>query len=180
MKNKLKPLLIAAFVLGLVIINGCEQRTPPKAVATVDLARYMGTWYEIAAFPNRFQKGCTCSHAHYEMKKDYVRVKNRCWRKKKWDEVKGKAYEVKGSDGAKLKVQFFWPFKGDYWILYLDKEYKHVLVGSPDYKYLWILSRTKHMPAETLAKIKKIAKTKGYDVNKLKVTECHHNRIDKL
>jgi apolipoprotein D and lipocalin family protein len=174
MKNKIKPLILVSLLLSLMIVNGCERREPPKAVAKVDLTRYMGTWYEIASFPNRFQKGCTCSHAHYEKRKDYVRVINRCWRKKRWDTVKGKAYEVKGSEGAKLKVQFFWPFKGDYWVLWLDKDYQQVLVGSPDYKYLWILARNKHLDKKQLAKIKSIAKEKGYDVNKLVLTECHH------
>jgi apolipoprotein D and lipocalin family protein len=176
MDNKIKPYIWATIIIGLIIVNGCERRAPPKVAEVVNLKRYMGTWYEIASIPNRFQRECSCTHLHYKMKRNYISVVNRCWRKNKWDEVKGKAFDVKGSNGTKLKLQLFWPFKGNHWILWIDKDYKNVLVGSPNYKNLWILSRDKKMTELNLQKIKKIAKEKGYDVEDIIKTQCNHHK----
>ena len=176
MKFKAKVIGWMFLLICLIVINGCEKRPPPGVVSQVDLNRYMGVWYEIASIPSRFQKGCVCTRVEYLMKKNYISVINRCWRKRKWDVVKGKGFEVKGSNGSKLKVQLFWPFKGDYWILWLAKDYKTVLVGSPNYKHLWILSKEKHIDKKNYKKIEKIAKEKGYDVRQLVKTQCNHKK----
>jgi len=139
-----------------------------QTVSNVDLVRYAGKWYEIASFPNSFQKGCSCTTAEYEAtEKGFIKVINTCKRNGEVTRIEGKAFVVKNSSNAKLKVQFFWPFKGDYWIIDLDTNYNYAVVGNPSRKYLWILSREKNMNDETFNSIVKRISEKGFDTSKL-------------
>jgi apolipoprotein D and lipocalin family protein len=140
----------------------------------VDLQRYQGTWYEIASFPQRFQKGCHCTSATYTAtQEDFVVVENRCRKDSINGEesyIKGKAYIVENSNNAKLEVEFFWPFKGDYWIIDLDKDYQYAVVGHPNREYLWILSRTPQMSDSLYTEITKRIADKGFDLSILQKT----------
>lgn len=114
-------------------------------VSSVDLSRYAGHWYEIARLPNRFERKCADSvTASYALRPDgKVDVVNRCRKATgEYTTAKGKAKIVDKSTNAKLKVTFFWPFYGDYWILDLGPNYEYAVVGTPSREYLWILSRT--------------------------------------
>lgn len=146
-----------------------------QTVAKVDLNKYSGKWFEIAAYPQRFQKGCHCTTAEYTLsEKGYVIVENRCNRDSvngKQSYIKGKAFVVKNSGNAKLNVQFFWPFKGKYWIIDLADDYSYAVVSHPNKKYLWILSRTPKMDEDAYIKILVRLKEKGFDLTKLKKTE---------
>lgn len=142
-------------------------------VDTVDLNRYMGLWYEIASFPAPFQKGCRCSTAEYSPGTDNktVHIMNRCIRFKnnrsKMIHAKARAFAVKGSGNSKLKVQFIWPFRGDYYIIGLAQDYSWAIVGEPKRKYLWILSRDSFMPAHTYNEIIAVIRSKGYDTGRI-------------
>lgn len=130
---------------ALVTLASADQKTELEVVASVDLSRYAGRWYEIARLPNRFQKKCADSvSADYALRADgKVDVVNRCRKKSgEFTSIKGKARIVDKKTNAKLKVTFFWPFSGDYWILDLGPNYEYAVVGDPSRKYLWILSRT--------------------------------------
>jgi apolipoprotein D and lipocalin family protein len=152
-----------------------EKDKPLETVPSVDLQKYMGKWYEIAAFPQRFEKGCHCTAAEYEMTdKGYVRVINTCRKDSpdgKVSQAKGKAFVVKGSNNAKLRVQFFWPFRGDYWIIDLAEDYGYAVVGAPDRKYLWILSRTPQLDPVLYQNIVDRVARKGFDISKLARTD---------
>lgn len=145
-----------------------------QTVDTVDLDRYTGIWYEIASFPQRFQKGCHGTTATYTRSDDnYIVVENRCFKdslKGKESYIKGKAFIDSDTGNAKLKVQFFWPFKGKYWIIDLAKDYSYAVVGHPNRDYLWILSRTPQMNEEIYAEIVNRIKHKNFNVSKLKKT----------
>ena len=145
-----------------------------QTVPYVDLKKYAGKWYEIASFPQRFQKNCNCTTAEYTLTdKDFVVVENRCKKDSvngKLSYIKGKAFVVANSGNAKLKVQFFWPFRGKYWIIDLADDYSYAVVGHPNRKYLWILSRTPAMMDTTYQKIISIVKEKGFDISKIKRT----------
>jgi apolipoprotein D and lipocalin family protein len=149
---------------------------PLLTVERVDLEKYLGRWYDIASYPASFQKGCRCTTADYELVpgKKYIRVVNRCVKfkngKSKISVARGKAFIVKGSDNTKLKVQFFWPFRGDYYIIGLANDYSWAIVGHPQRKYLWILSRESYMPTDTYNHILAIIKEKGYDLKPLQKT----------
>jgi len=139
-----------------------------EVVPNVDLERYLGKWYEIAHLPARFQEGCTNTTATYTLSKDgNITVLNECRRNGKPRQAKGKAKIVDKTSGAKLKVTFFWPFSGDYWIIALGKDYDYAVVGTPDRKYLWILSRTSQIDPKLYTQLLESAKSKGFNTNNL-------------
>ncbi|MCX6256944.1 MAG: lipocalin family protein [Bacteroidia bacterium] len=151
-----------------LLFFSCKTNPPLQTVNHVDINRYMGKWYEIASFPQRFQKGCSCTTAEYElMPGNYVKVTNRCTRNGGVSEITGKAFVKKNSGNAWLKVQFFWPFKGDYLIIDLDSNYQYSVVGHPGRNYLWILSRQPVMNDSLYQEIEKRCREKGFDTEKL-------------
>jgi len=155
-----------------VIIPACGgSYAPLDTVNAVDLQRYAGTWYEIARLPNSFQKNCWNSTAEYQIiNSETIRVINRCEEDSaggEIDDVTGKAWVVEGSNNAKLKVSFFWPFKGDYWILELDEDYQWVAVGTPSREYLWIMAREPRWDAVPLEDVKARLAAKGFDIDRL-------------
>ncbi len=148
-----------------------EEHNTLEVVPYVELEKYLGKWYEIAHLPTRFQKGCTDTTATYNLSEDgNISVLNECIRKGKVKQTKGKAKVVDKNYGAKLKVTFFWPFYGDYWIIDLGKDYDYAVVGTPNRKYLWILSRTPRMEDNLFFQLIESVKSKGFDVNNLIIT----------
>jgi len=145
-----------------------EEYNTLEVVPHVDLNRYLGNWYEIARLPARFQEGCTDTTATYALSEDgSISVLNECRKNGKVKQAKGKAKVVDKNSGAKLKVTFFWPFYGDYWIIDLGKDYDYAVVGTPSRKYLWILSRTPKMDTKLFSQLIESVKSKGFDVNRL-------------
>jgi apolipoprotein D and lipocalin family protein len=147
---------------------------PLQVVPHVDVERYLGTWYEIATIPQRFQKGCVGVTAHYARRPDgAIDVVNVC-RKGTLDasprSVRGKAWIVDKTTNAKLKVRFFWPFTGDYWIIELDPDYQWAVVGHPNRTYYWILARTPQMDGALYEELIRRAAAKGYDTSRIKKT----------
>ena len=157
------------FIVMPVSINS----QPLQTVEYVDPVKYSGRWYEFASYPTTFQKGCRCTTADYELVpgKKYIRVTNRCVKfrngKSKISIITGKAFVVKGSNNSKLQVQFFWPFRGDYFIIGLAGDYSWAIVGHPTRKYLRILSRESYMPTHTYNEILGLVRQKGYDTGLL-------------
>ena len=165
-----------AAALFLFLLGSCTAKPPldDHSVSSVDLARYTGRWYEIASFPAPFQKDCHCTTADYSLENDYLRVVNRCRRgstQGQWDEAQGKARPVAGSRNSRLRVSFFWPFKGDYWIIGLDEGYQWVLVGHPQRKYLWILARKPKISQDLYTSLVNRAASLGYEVTRLKTMD---------
>lgn len=143
-----------------------KQEKTLNTVSQVDLNRYLGVWYEIARYPNRFQKNCLGSRATYAMDEGgRLTVLNECHDKTtgKLRAAKGKAWVVDPSSNAKLKVSFFWPFAGDYWIIDLGENYEYAVIGHPTRKYLWILSRTEKMADDLYQEILLRIGEQGYD-----------------
>jgi apolipoprotein D and lipocalin family protein len=145
-----------------------EEHNTLEVVPHVELEKYLGKWYEIAHLPFRFEDGCTDITATYSLSKDgSVSVLNECLKDGKLKQAKGKAKVVDKNTGAKLKVTFFWPFSADYWIINLGKNYDYAVVGTPNRKYLWILSRTPQMDDKLFSQLIESVKSKGFDVNNL-------------
>jgi apolipoprotein D and lipocalin family protein len=148
--------------------------TPLETVREVDLEKYQGKWYDIAHFPSTFLSGCENITATYNLtEKGYVEVHNRCVKQKtgKVKEITGKAFPVEGSNNSKLKVQFFWPFRADYWILDIVGDYEYVSVGGPTRDYAWILSRTPDPDEDVVSDMMKTLERKGFDVSRFIRTE---------
>ena len=165
---------------SFIMLNGCSILFPPQyppleTVSSVDVNRYTGTWYEIASLPFSRQEGCSCTKAEYELMENRdLKVTNSCMQEGELSVANGKAFVVEGTGNAKLKVQFFWPFKGDYWIIDLAPDYSYAVVGVPSRKYCWILSRTKTMDDQLYAEILGRIKEKGFDISRFNKTvqEC--------
>lgn len=164
------PILTAACLM-LLSHNGKAQDL--ETVHYVDLEKYAGEWYEIASIPQSFQKGCTRTKANYFANEDgTIKVINSCFlpEKGKTKTSTAKAFVEDGSGNAKLNVQFFWPFKGKYWIIDLAKDYSYAVVGHPNRNYLWILSRNPEMDQNIYEKLLEGISEKGFDINKLEKT----------
>jgi apolipoprotein D and lipocalin family protein len=139
-----------------------------EVVPHVDLKRYLGKWYEIARLPAKFQEGCEETTATYTLLENgNVSVLNECRKNGKIKKAKGKAKVVDKATGAKLKVTFFWPFYGDYWVIKLGDNYEYAVVGTPNRKYLWILSRTPQMDIKLYSELTEFAKSNGFNVDSL-------------
>ena len=169
MNRKFRALLSA---VALVASAAQAEPAPVQSVAAVDLTRYLGKWYEIAAFPMFFQRNCVGdTTAEYALRPDGdISVTNRCRTAKGFDQAGGKAWAVEGGANARLKVSFFWPFRSDYWVIGLDTEYRWAVVGNPDRKYLWLLSRTPQLAQGELDKALQAARAQGYDLSQLQYT----------
>lgn len=163
-----------ALIILLATFSFCLNSQILETVPSVDLKRYAGKWYEIASFPQRFQKGCHCTTAEYILTDaHYLRVTNRCNKGSvngKESSITGKAFVKKNSGNAKLYVQFFWPFKGKYWIIDLAEDYRYAVVSHPNRKYLWILSRNPWMREQDFKEILNKLELNNFDIGKLEKT----------
>lgn len=176
MRTPRKPVLwqaaLATVAAGAAVYALTRRRRPElTTVPHVDLPRYAGLWFEIARLPQRYEKGCTRVTAEYRPLADgRIEIINTCHQDSVHapaETVRGLARVVDADTNAKLKVQFQWPFEGDYWILALDEEYRFALVGTPDRKALWILSREPKLGHPALANLTEMARQKGFPVEKL-------------
>lgn len=158
-------------------LGACSSNKPLQTVDHVDINKYMGKWYEIASFPQSFQKGCSCTVAEYSLNDDgTVRVDNSCNVADGSKQSIGKAFVKDKKTNAKLAVQFFWPFKGKYWIIDLADDYSYAVVGHPNRKYLWILSRTPQMNEPLYHDILQRVNAKGFDTTMLQLTDQSCNK----
>lgn len=168
MKRLLTILLVSTSSL---LITGClnqpvyrQSNTPLQTVSSVDLNKYLGKWYEIYRLPNWFEDDdCVTVTAEYGLRDDGgISVLNTCHKASKKEEARGIAKIVEGSSNSKLRVSFFRPFYGDYWILDLASDYSWVLIGEPAGKYFWILARDKKLSPELEESLLVKAEKLGY------------------
>lgn len=153
------------------------NRAVPQPARMVELDRYLGRWFELARYDNRFERGCEDVAAEYALRPDgMVEVRNDCREagpRGRRRASRGRAKVVPHSGNAKLKVSFFGPFfVGDYWVLDHDEDYRWSIVGEPSGCYLWLLHREAHPGADVLRQLLRRAADLGYDVSRLRLT--HH------
>lgn len=168
--------LTALWLSACAVVPQAESMAP-RTEDRVNLKRYQGTWYELARLPMFFQRNCAQSEAHYALKDDgNIAVTNRCRTPEgKWEEATGTASPQVEGKTDKLWVVFDNWFsrllpgvaKGNYWVLYVSDDYKLALVGNPNRKYLWLLSRTAHVDETTRSELVMKAQQQGYDTTRL-------------
>ncbi|MCX6930439.1 MAG: lipocalin family protein [Verrucomicrobia bacterium] len=161
-------------MLHAVPVQAADSLPSMQVMPSVDLARYAGKWYEIARLPNRFQRDCVANTtATYTVRPDgKITVLNEC------RSADGRVKSAKGTarvadakgPNTKLKVSFFWPFSGNYWIIDLDPDYRWAVIGEPGRDYLWILSREPRLDEGLYTRIVERAKQQGYEVARVMKT----------
>lgn len=175
--------LLISCLTSFMILVPALAANPPQPLQTIqslDVPRYMGTWFEIAKYPNRFQKQCVRNtSAEYSLQKDgSVKVLNRCQLASgDMEEAQGQARQLGGVKSPKLEVRFapawlswlpmVW---GKYWVIDLDPEYQMVAVSEPSREYLWVLARTQQVDKAKYDALLQRLKAKGFDLNKLELS----------
>jgi apolipoprotein D and lipocalin family protein len=170
-------------LVAVLLLSGCTtlQKGPvgnsavPQPAKPVDLQRYLGKWHELARYEAGFQKGCEAVTAEYSLTApDRIKVVNSC----RQDSVDGKARDavgkakiVEGSNNAKLRVSFFGPFYGDYWVLDRADDYSWAIIGEPSGRYLWLLHRQPSPGTTATQALAKRADELGYDTKLLRWTK---------
>lgn len=169
MQRTIKSLFIA--IAGIIGLTACAKTPPPPdIIQNFELNKYLGTWYEIARFDHRFERGLSSVTANYSLLPDgKVKVINRGFKAKSntWSESVGKAKFAGDKTIGSLKVSFFGPFYGAYNIVKLDENYQYSLVVSNGFDYLWLLSRTKTIPDDIQKAYLLKAQKLGFDTEKL-------------
>lgn len=173
---------IFAIMGAAALLAGCNVhgRQPsgntsvPAPARTVELNRYLGKWYEIARYEAPFQKGCEAVTADYALRTDgKINVVNSCRQGSPHGALKSStatARVIDGTGNARLKVQFFPPFEGDYWVLDHARDYGWSIVGEPSGKYLWILSRTPKLDERAYQSLVNRVAAMGYNTSILRRT----------
>lgn len=166
-----------SFLLLALALTACAggqpvnraSETPLATVDRVDLERYVGLWHEAARLPNQFERGCVAATAAYTPRADgMIGVRNACTKANgSVSVVNGRAKVVDAATNAKLKVSFFGPFWGDYWVLDLAPDYAWALVGEGSGRYLWVLTRAERIDEATKADLIERMKARGYDTSAL-------------
>lgn len=170
--NPINAIFFFVFIF-FFFAGGCQTNKSGEmdktTVKELDLQRYLGTWYEIARYDHRFERGLQGVTATYSMRDDgKIKVLNQGYE----NTLDGKLSVAEGKakltdDPGKLKVSFFWIFYSDYLVMELDENYQWALIGSNSDKYLWILSRTPKLEDNVKNLILHKAEKRGYDTSKL-------------
>lgn len=166
----MKTFILTSLLVGLGAVASAQQ-IDYTTITAFDLNRYLGKWYEIARYDHAFERGLVGTTAEYTLRDDgKIKVLNSGYLNGlngSYQESVGKAKPNKNGEPGQLRVSFFGPFYGDYYILDLAPDYSYSVVGSSSPKYLWILSRTPQLSAEVQSKILHNLQKRGYDTTKL-------------
>ena len=169
---------LLAIAAGLFAVVGCARSEPlPPVVQPFVAERYLGVWYEQVRYDHFFERGLESVSATYGTDADGdISVLNRGWNaeKNRWSEAAGYAKFAGATDQGHLRVTFFWPFFGDYRILYLDPEYSRVIIAGPDRSWLWIMTRERYLPEAERAAL--IARAEGLGFARAPMILVRHDR----
>lgn len=168
--------MLRILIVSLVFALGACAAQPvyrssddPLPVAEISTTEYLGLWHEAARLPNRFERNCADATAEYALREDgLISVRNTCIREDGSTRVaEGRARRVGEGEEGKLEVSFFGPFWGDYWVLERANDYSWSIVGEPDGKYLWVLTRAENIDAQERAIFAARVRALGYDPDDL-------------
>ena len=175
---KVKIQIRLLFIFISIVSISCNRQMILQTVDKLDLNKYQGKWYEIARLPNNFEKGLTAVTATYSLNSNgKVNVLNQGIKSdNKLKSINGTAWVPDKNYPGRLKVRFFWPFSGKYYVIKIDNNYRYALVGSPSRKFLWVLSKDIEMPDDVYDEYLELAKEVGFDVENLVTVDQRVNR----
>ncbi|MFN0303841.1 MAG: lipocalin family protein [Burkholderiales bacterium] len=167
--------LSATMLASLALLTGCQSAPMPPitTVPHVDLARFMGDWYVIASIPTFIEKGAHNAIESYRLDEDGTIATTFTFRAGSFDGPE-KRYTPRGfirdrSSNAIWGMQFIWPIKADYRIVYLNADYSQTVIGRENRDYLWIMARSPNMAPSDYARAVEFARQEGYDVSKIQI-----------
>ncbi|MGD8926346.1 MAG: lipocalin family protein [Thioalkalispiraceae bacterium] len=164
--NKINFAFVSAFFLA-----SCSTHPPIRTEKSVDISKFMGDWYVIANIPTFIEKGAHNAIESYKLNEDGTISTTFTFRQDSFDgEIKTynpTGYIYDKDSNAVWGMQFIWPFKSDYRIVYLDDNYTQVIIGRLKRDYVWIMARSPEIPESEYTKLVSIIKQEGYDVSKL-------------
>lgn len=156
---------ITLLVIPVLLVSACNSHKELPAVYSLNLENYAGTWYEVARLPyTEPREGCECATLRYITEGDHLQMEKSCYdaAKNEFIRSKGLMRPRKGSNNSRFKIQQIPSLNGDYHILALEEDYSYALVGAPDRKSLWILSRRREPAAEIVKEYLNRAEELGY------------------
>ena len=163
----------AVLMIVVAILAGCQTPQPIPTVASVDIERFMGDWYVIASIPTSFEKEAYNALENYRLNKDGTVATRFTFNKGGFDgpqkEYNPRAFIQEGTGNAVWGMQFIWPFKAEYRIIYLTEDYSQTVIGRSKRDYVWVMARTPSIPEEDYAMILELLTRVGYDVGQLQI-----------
>jgi apolipoprotein D and lipocalin family protein len=159
-------------LIMVLFCGGCGTALPPlKTVEKVDLPRFMGDWYVIANIPTFIEKAAHNAVESYRLDEDGTIATTFTFRQGGFDGPV-KTYTPRGfvrdsTSNAVWGMQFIWPFKAEYLIIYLNKEHTQTIIGRNKRDYVWIMARTPEIPDEDYARLIADLAARGYDISKI-------------
>jgi apolipoprotein D and lipocalin family protein len=162
----------ALLAIILATVTGCQTPQPITTVSAVDLERFMGEWYVIASIPTFFEKEAFNALEHYQLDPDGTVATRFTFNKGSFDgprkEYNSRGFVREGSGNAVWGMQFVWPFKAEYRIIYLSEDYSQTVIGRTKRDYVWVMARTPSIPQSDYARILEFIARVGYDVGQLR------------
>ena len=169
-----RRLVVAALLLTSLLLGACPgtPQRPLQTVDSVDIPRFMGDWYVIACIPTRIERHAYSALESYRQDADGRVLTTFSFRDGSFDGPQKRYQPVgfikDGSKGAVWGMQFIWPFKSDYRVLYLDRQYTQTVIGRQKRDYAWIMARTPTIPAADYAQLTALLTAQGYDIAELR------------
>lgn len=161
---------LTALFAAVTLLWGCQSRPPMETVDYVDLERYMGDWYVIANIPTVLERGAHNAVERYTLNEDGTIDTVFTFRDGGFDGEE-KRYNptgfVRSDDNAEWGMQFIWPIKAEFLVIYLDDDYQHTVIGRTRRDYVWIMSRQPEMPEEEFQHVIAFLDERGYDTDEI-------------
>lgn len=171
---EIKFIATIIILISLAFFMSCKESQPPlKAIDSLDIQKFMGDWYVVGVIPNFIEKGATNGLESYRLDEGgNVRITYTLQKNGKQKKMNAKGF-IQNEENTIWKVQFFWPIKFPYYVIDLDENYQYTVIGVPNRKYVWIMSRDSDIPQETYASILDRLEQKGYE--RSKIIKMEHN-----
>lgn len=162
-----------ALCIALIFVGACQSNKSLKTVDYVDIQRFMGDWFVIANIPTFLEKDAYNPLESYRLDDDGSIATTFSFNAGAIDGEK-KVYKPRGfitntETNAEWGMQFLWPIKADYRIVYLDEDYQHTVIGRNNLDYVWIMARQPKISEKMMKELTQFVASLGYDSSLLEL-----------